>query len=873
MQKEEMTKVDMGGVSETLLLTVYFRAKESAREDGIIDDKFAEDWVSQMEYNFEKFDKDRLSVVGVSIRTEVLDEIVSRFVKENPNGIIVNIGAGLCTRFQRIDNGSVTWFELDVPEALDLRKKFVSPFPPRYRYIEKSAFDYTWLDDVAVVAGENDGKVLIVAEGVLMYFEESEVKELFRQIRTRFPKAEVVTDTMPKFSTKMSIKHHKSVSQTDARFKWGLGKTSELCSWNLGIEIIKEYSLFNRHTRRLGLISLLRFIPLGKRLARLIHFRFDDSKTSVQQDKIKRGLWAIMGPVMPYIYIAIFTAAFGATFAIVSIYFMAEALNALITGKSAAVFGQALDLKYLLILVVFLVILSFLCRSGGFIISHLGAFRLEQIIRTRLSGHLAKVPLGFITNTGSGTLKKILVEDVNMLHAFVADSTPFIGKSLAGPVVSLIMMFVIDWRLALVSMAVLLLGGAFMRLSMKDSETLRKKYDEGQEKINSAVIEFVQAMPVVRTFDVGTSSFRRYTKALDEFRIAVKSWYDYSGKASRAGLLILSPMPTLLAVSATGIYFVSAGSLSFPHFIALIMISTGMADSLMPLMWLNNFIKKSEAGAYRIQDIMAVNTMPVTKKTEHPKEASIVFDNVSFMYENRESYALEDVSFKVPEGSVTALVGPSGAGKSTVAKLIPRFWDVEKGSIRIGGTDVRDMLPETLMSHVSFVFQDTFLFNDTIANNIRLAKPDALDKEVYEAAKASQIHDFISSLPDGYRTLVGDRGIRLSGGQKQRITIARAILRNAPIVVLDEATAFADPENEEEIIKAVSSLMKGKTVIIIAHRLSTIKNVNQIIVFDKGRIAEKGSHEELIKNNGLYSVLWDNYEEAQSWNLKKTRGK
>jgi ATP-binding cassette subfamily B protein len=585
------------------------------------------------------------------------------------------------------------------------------------------------------------------------------------------------------------------------------------------------------------------------------------------ENEIKRGLWAIMDPVMPQIYTAICTAALGATFAIVSIYFMAGALNAVITGKSAAVLGQALDLKQLLMLVVLLVILSFLCRTGGFMISHLGAFRLEQILRTRLSDYLAKVPLGFITNMGSGSLKKILVDDVNMLHAFVADSTPFIGKSIAGPVVSLIMMFVIDWRLAVVSIAVLLLGGIFMRLAMKDNEALRKKYDESQEQINAAVIEFVQAMPVVRTFDVGTSSFKRYTKALDEFRVAVKSWYEYSGKASRIGLLVLSPMPTLLAVSAAGIYFVSAGTLAFPYFIALLMISTGMADALMPLMWLNNFIKKSEAGAFRIQDTMAVKVVPMTQTPKQPKDASVVFDSVSFRYENRDRYALEDVSFDVPEGTVTALAGPSGAGKSTVAKLIPRFWDVENGSIRIGGTDVRDMLPETLMNHVSFVFQDTFLFNDTIANNIRLAKPDASDEAVAQAAKASQIHDFIASLPDGYETVAGDRGIRLSGGQKQRITIARAILRNAPIVVLDEATAFADPENEEEIIKAVSSLMKGKTVIIIAHRLSTIKKVNQIIVLDKGKIAEKGRHEELINNDDVYAHLWNNYEKAQSWNL------
>ena len=277
MREEGKTKVDMGGVSETLLLTVYFRAKESARDDGIISDKFAEDWVSRMEYNFKKFDKDRLSVVGVAVRTEILDEIVSQFLKDNPEAIIVNIGAGLCTRFQRVDNGSLTWFELDVPQALDLREKFISSSPPRYKYIEKSAFNYTWLEDVSAAAGNDKDNVLVVAEGVLMYFEENEVKELFRQIKAHFPNAEVVTDTMPKFSTKMSIKHHKSVSQTKARFKWGLGKTSELYGWNLGIDIINEYSFFDRHTKRWGLISLLRFIPLGKRMTRLIHFRFNES--------------------------------------------------------------------------------------------------------------------------------------------------------------------------------------------------------------------------------------------------------------------------------------------------------------------------------------------------------------------------------------------------------------------------------------------------------------------------------------------------------------------------------------------------------------------------------------------------------------------
>ena len=586
-----------------------------------------------------------------------------------------------------------------------------------------------------------------------------------------------------------------------------------------------------------------------------------------RQNPKKQGLAAIMAPVNLQIYTAVFTAALGTVFAIAGIYYMAEALDAVIAKAGTGTAALTPNLNHLLWIVVTLVISSFLCRIASFIISHLGAFRLERILRTRLSEHLARLPLGFITNTGSGTLKKIVVEDVNMLHVFVADSTPLLGKSIAGPVVSLIMMVVIDFRLAIAGVSVLALGGVFMHLSMKDAASLREQYDDAQENINTAVIEFVQAMPVVRTFDVGTGSFKRYTTALNQFRIAIKSWYEHSGKASRTGILILSPMPTILAVTAFGIWFVCTGTLSFPHFIAAIIISTGMADALMPMMWLNTFIKRSQAGAFRIQKLMAIKAMPVTREAQYPKDASIVFDHVSFRYENREDYALDNVDFEVRQGSITALVGPSGAGKSTVAKLIPRFWDIEKGSIKVGGTDIRDMRTQTLMSHVSFVFQDTFLFNDTIANNIKLAMPEASDSQMIRAAKAAQIHEFISSLPQGYDTIAKDRGTRLSGGQRQRITIARAILRDAPIVVLDEATAFADPENEEQIIRAVASLMKGKTVIIIAHRLSSIANVDQIIVFDKGRIVEKGQHEELVQNDGIYAVLWSSYQKAQSWNL------
>ena len=298
-----------------------------------------------------------------------------------------------------------------------------------------------------------------------------------------------------------------------------------------------------------------------------------------------------------------------------------------------------------------------------------------------------------------------------------------------------------------------------------------------------------------------------------------------------------------------------------------------MADALMPLMWMSNFIKKSSAAAIRIQEIMDIPVLHISKAHKKIEATDIVFENVDFKYNEKDNYALKNINFEVKANTVTALVGPSGAGKSTVAKLIPRFWDATNGSIKIGGVDIKDADSQSLMDTVSFVFQDTFLFNDTLSNNIKMANSTATDEDMIEACKAAQIHDFILSLPDAYETMAGDRGANLSGGQKQRITIARAILRNTPIIVLDEATAFADPENEEEIIKALANLMKNKTVIVIAHRLSTIKDVDQILVFDNAEVKEKGKHEELLAiQDGVYAKLWSNYEKAQNWDIHHIGG-
>lgn len=580
-----------------------------------------------------------------------------------------------------------------------------------------------------------------------------------------------------------------------------------------------------------------------------------------KQNNNKKGLWAITSSVKGYITAAIGLAIIGSISSVMIFILLA------ITGGSLGVFNMSFSFKQSFLILVFVVILSFLINYYSFVISHLGAFKLEEILRTRITIRLAKIPLGYVISTGTGALKKVLLDDVKNLHAFVADSTPMIGKSIAAPVASFIALLIIDYRLALVALSVLLLGAGIMFFVMKDDVSYREKYDKNQSDVNKAVIEFVQAMPVVRTFDDGTTSFKRYNTSLERFRTFGKAWIAATGTAGQISLSILNPLPTLVAVIIAGIFFVTRGSLEFVPFIAALMVSTGMADALMPIMWMRDYLKKSKAAAVRIQEIMDLPELKIPSSFQHPDNFDITFENVSFRYNEQDNYALKNVSFSVSQNTVTALVGPSGAGKSTVAKLIPRFWDITEGSIKIGGVDIRDIDVKTLMDTVTFVFQDTFLFNDTLANNIKIANETATDEDMIEAAKAAQIHDFIMTLPKGYETSAGDRGVNLSGGQKQRITIARAILRYTPIIVLDEATAFADPENEEEIVKALSNLLKSKTVIVIAHRLSTIKDVEQIVVFDKGEITETGKHEDLLGRQGTYERLWRNYEKAQTWDL------
>ncbi|MBN7767174.1 ABC transporter ATP-binding protein [Pectobacterium brasiliense] len=511
---------------------------------------------------------------------------------------------------------------------------------------------------------------------------------------------------------------------------------------------------------------------------------------------------------------------------------------------------------------------SYLLRLLAFNQSHYAAFRLENQIRSALAEQLARIPLGEVQRLGTGSLAKIVQDDVKALHLFVADSTPLYARAFVAPLCTGALLFWLDWRLALAALLVLVIGAVVLMLAMRNAGEMNQRYNHAREEVSTAVIEFVQAMPVVRTFDTGASTFGRYQQALENYLDVLTRWYQQAGFSARFSFAVLNPLPTLLVLCWVAYGFYYAGELDFSLWVAVLLLGNGMAEAVMPMMALNHMVAKTRLSISRIQDVLALSPLPETESDALPADASVSFEQVSFRYDQHASdWVLEDVSFQVPAGSVTALVGTSGAGKTTVARLIPRFWDVTVGRILIGGVDIRQMKTATLMQQVSFVFQESFLFADSIANNIRLGLPEKSMEEVIAAATAAQAHDFIMALPQGYDTLAGERGQFLSGGQRQRIAIARALLHNRPILVLDEPTAFADPENEAALLAALGILMRGKTVIMVAHRLSTIRDADQIVVFDRGRLSESGRHDVLLAAQGRYSELWRHYEQAQNWAL------
>lgn len=505
---------------------------------------------------------------------------------------------------------------------------------------------------------------------------------------------------------------------------------------------------------------------------------------------------------------------------------------------------------------------------ASLMLSHIAAFNILYEIRMQLAQKMVRLPLGFFSRRASGELKKIMSDDVERIELFIAHHIPDIVTALLFPLILVSYMFAVDWRLAIVVLAVLAMAFYVMGriYTGKKIREVSKRYVETLGRMNASIVEYIRGIQVVKTFTESTNAYRKLNDDIKEYRkfaneVNVQYQPTYVGFLTilSSALLFIIPVAVWLLV----------GSASYATFVPVLLMflffGVAVFFPVLKLLWIGSFLNQNNMGVQKIDDILYMDEIEEPDIPRHPKDASVEFRNVSFAYDT--TPILKAISFISHPGTITALVGPSGAGKSTVAMLTARFWDVQSGEILIGGVPVKEISTSVLMDNVAFVFQDNMLFFDTIEENIRMGNKTATFEEVARAACAAQCHEFIESLPNGYQTLVGEGGIYLSGGEAQRIALARAILKDSPIILLDEATAFADPENEGKILEAFSHLIKGKTVLVIAHRLSTITNADRILYIDKGVIAEEGTHEELLVIQGQYAHMWKTYNRAKRWTI------
>ena len=510
------------------------------------------------------------------------------------------------------------------------------------------------------------------------------------------------------------------------------------------------------------------------------------------------------------------------------------------------------------------------CHGISTILAHISAYTILEGIRLKIADRLMKAPLGEVMGRRIGYLKNIIMDKVEDLEPPLAHMIPELTSNLLLPVAIFIWMLVIDWRMGLAVLIAPVLAMIPMFFLMRNYNSQYAAYMEANNHVNSIIIEYVEGIEVVKAFNQSTSSYEKFVNAVQSFKEFTLAWFKSTWKSMN---LMMAIMPTtLLGVLPVGLLLVQNGSISPAELAMGIILSLSIVG---PLMKATTFINEAKSMEYAVEaanELLNLPVLPDSGKIVSIPHNNIALKHVTFSYDGSEqNEVLHDVNLELPEGSFTALVGPSGGGKSTIARLIARFWDVTGGSITIGGKNVKELSIRQLSELVSFVTQDNFLFNCSLKENIRLGNPNATDEEVYAAAKAACCDEFIVRLDKGYDTPAGDAGKRLSGGEKQRIAIARAILKNAPIVILDEATAFTDPQNEDKIQKSIMALSKGKTLLVIAHRLSTIQNADQIVVLKKGRIVDCGKQKELLKRCPLYADMWKAHIGAKNWSVSEKK--
>lgn len=522
----------------------------------------------------------------------------------------------------------------------------------------------------------------------------------------------------------------------------------------------------------------------------------------------------------------------------------------------------------------------------GLICTHMAAFRTAKNLRSAALHHLLSLPMGYFTTHNSGRIRREIDECASQTEGYLAHQLPDLVAARVTPAAAVVLLLVFDWRLGLISLIPLCISLFFMFAMMGPSlmENMQK-YQSALGDMNAHAVEYVRGIPVVKTFQQSVFSFRRFYDSIQAYKkwavaytvLTTKPMCGYT-VCINAGFAFLIPAGIFLIAGAgepTGFIL---------DFIFYVLFTPLCASAFNKILWSSDQTMRAQDAMRRMKAIINEKTLDEAETFEQPENNTVTFENVSFTYQGAEKNAVDNVSFIVPEGKTVALVGPSGGGKSTVASLIPRFWDVDEGAVKLGGVNVRNIPSSQLMKRVGFVFQDNRLFKGTLSDNIRAARPEASEKQVQAAIKAAMCQDIIDKMPDGLQTVIGTKGVYLSGGEQQRIALARAILKDAPIIVLDEATAFADPENERQIQKGLETLMHGdpsgeaavslgnhkkKTVVMIAHRLSTVKNADHIIVLEEGKIKEQGTHGELLAEKGLYAKMWTDYQSSVNWKIGK----
>lgn len=570
-----------------------------------------------------------------------------------------------------------------------------------------------------------------------------------------------------------------------------------------------------------------------------------------------------------FTYASLVLAALSALIALVPFYYIWKIMKEVLEVRPN--YSEAVHIKEYGWMAVAFALIAMVIYIAALMCSHKAAFRVQVNMRTAMMNHIMKLPLGYVESEGTGKIRKIVADSSAATETYLAHNLPDKVVSFATPVGLLAMMMVFDYRLGLISLIPAVIAFALMGTLMmgpKMAEDM-KQYQNALETMSAEAVEYVRGVPVVKTFGQTVFSFKRFKNAIDEYE---KWTLGYTKNMMLPMVAFTTSANGIFAALIIAAYVFTGHGVTDKFILNLIfyiLITSVLTVTLMKIAFAGESQLMVRDAINRMDGILNMELLPKPADGQTPKDTSVELDKVVFSYAGADKNAVDGISLKIASGEHVAFVGPSGGGKTTLASLIARFWDVNSGAVKIGGVNVKDINSETLMNEVSYVFQDSRLLKMSILENIRMGRPDAIDAEVMEALKNAQCMDIIEKFPDGVNTVIGSKGVYVSGGEAQRLSIARAFLKNAPILILDEATAFADPDNERQVQKAFETLSKDKTVIMIAHRLSTVTNADRIYVLADGRIAENGTHDELNSANGIYTHMWSEYNKSVKWKVGK----